>query len=411
MRIVFFTLPFAGHATPNIPLFEELSKRKDKILILGSEKYLQEYLDEKNTTFVPYPKYILDVCHMDKNFDLDPEEAAEKYYSAYYDEEKSIGQQYEIFEMNNRFCSDYYDIVKKFDADVVIYDYNAFFVHKIIACLGIKTIELNCNTCEPANIMKSQSFRGFISDIVQSQVDTSLSVDNILIINKKIQRLHKKLFKQYEIKNIEKKYFSYHCPELQDESECINLKNIYLGFNLPETKSCEKDGSIYVSRGTMSDTWGVHTLLKTLQSLGNIDAKIIATLGNNKEAQSIINENTCPSNIEVRLFTDQIKALANASIFVTHGGITGVREALINTTPMIVIPVNFNDYQVGQALENANAGILIKKRPLDKDEIESKVNYMLEHIDEYRRGVEYISEKLRTRWNEFGVKHILSEIK
>lgn len=77
---------------------------------------------------------------------------------------------------------------------------------------------------------------------------------------------------------------------------------------------------------------------------------------------------------------------------------------------MVVIPVNFNDYQVGKALEKVHAGILIEKYPLDKNEIEEKVNYMMAHVNEYRDGVNYIAEKLRLRWDEFGVNYLLKEI-
>jgi|GEM_PF-1960153 len=410
MKIVFFTFPYAGHAVPNMALFQELLKRKVKLIIFGSEIYLKKYLIGDNVVFEPYPQYITDACKINTDSSLTPEEAAVAYYSYYYDEDRSRRREYLMADLTNHFYIDYYEKLKEFNPDSIMYDYNAFFTKKIMSKLKVKCMELNCNTCEPKNLIKSKSWENFISNIVINQVKESPSLDEIITMNRKIHRLYKKILYQYEIDDIEKSYFAYHCPELQDEAELVNTSNIYLGFNLPKASNCEKDGSIYVSRGTMSDTFGVQTLLKTLQSLENIDAKIIASLGNNKAAQAIINEETCPNNIKVMLYTKQLECLAHASIFVTHGGITGVRESLINMTPMVVIPVNFNDYQVGKALEKVHAGILIEKHPLDKNEIEEKVNYMMAHIDEYRDGVNYIAEKLRSSWNKFGVNYLLKEI-
>lgn len=411
MKVVFFTLPFVGHLTPNMHLFQELLKENFQVVIFGSEAYLKKYLIGDNVVFEPYPQYVLNACRINTDLSLTSEEAAVAYYSYYYDEERSRRREYVVAEIVNHFHIDYYEKLKEFNPDVIMYDYNAFFVRKIISKINAKCIELNCNTCEPKKLIKSESWRKFLSDIVIAQVNNPSSPDEIFMVNKKTNRTYKKLLYEYDINDIEKSYYSYHCPELQDEPQLVNRNNTYLGFNLPKVLKNEKDGSIYVSRGTMSDTLSVQTLVKTLQSLKNIDAKIIASLGNNKAAQAMVNGNTCPENVQVMLFTKQLECLANASIFVTHGGITGVREALMNITPMIVIPLNFNDYQVGKALEKAHAGILIEKRPIDKNEIEEKVNYMLVHIDEYRDGVNYIADKLRERWNNFGVNYLLTQIK
>ncbi|MCR4944082.1 MAG: hypothetical protein K5986_06430 [Clostridium sp.] len=411
MTIVFFTVPYVGHITPNIPLFEELLKRGFKLIIFGSEEYLKKYLTGNNVVYKPYPEYIYETFKIKVDSELNSEEAAEAYYSYYYDEKLLRERAYLLFKITSRFYEDYYKKIKELNPSVIMYDFNAFFVKKIISKIKVKRVELNCNECEPMDLIKSKNWHSFINDIVLNEVEKAPSPDQIILVNKKIQRFFKKMNYEYDIDSIEKSSFAYVCPELQGEVESVDPEISYLGFDLQKSVDCNKDGSIYISRGTMSDAFGIQTLIKTVQSLENIDNKIVVSLGNNKKAQKVINDIKFRDNVEIKLFTNQIECLSKADLFITHGGITGVRESLISETPMLVIPLNFNDYQVGKALEKANAGILIEKRPLDKDEIEEKIKYMLDNIDEYRKGVTYIANNLKKYWNDNGVEYLIDQLK
>lgn len=103
-------------------------------------------------------------------------------------------------------------------------------------------------------------------------------------------------------------------------------------------------------------------------------------------------------------YVDQIKMLENSKVFVTHGGITGVREALFAHTPMVVIPANFPDYQVGQAIEAHHAGILIRNRPLDAEEIRAGYAELNRHYEEYQAGAAAMAAELESYWNAYGAE-------
>lgn len=410
MKIVFFSFPFAGHVYPNLPLLLELLKKKVELIIFGSEIYLSDHLFGENLLFESYPKYIMDFCKISSNCDYNLNNAANQYYSYIFDENLVQMREYKISEITHLFFEQYYEKLKDFHPDCILCDSYAFYAQEITSKINVKCIELNCSTWEPEDISKSKSWQDFLSNILVQEVDNPPSVERILMINRKINRLRKKLAYTYEISEIDKRLYAYHCEVLQDESESVSVSKYYLGFDFQNRLNIKKDGSIYVSRGTMSDAYGVQILQKTLQALGKIDAQIIASFGNNKVAESIINNQTCPQNVKAMLYCNQHEYLSRASIFITHGGITGVREALLNRTPMLVIPTNFLDYQVGKALEKAHAGILIENRPLDKDEIEYKIYEILAHIDEYTDGVNYIANELTKRWNEAGIHNLLDEI-
>lgn len=410
VKIVFFTVPYMGHIMPNISLFKELLKRGFSLIIFGSEEQIIPHLQQENVIFKHYPEYIIEAFKIKVNSKLTAEEGADNYYSYYYDEKKLRQREYFLFEIIDRFYKDYYEKVKELNPDIIMYDFNAFFSKKIISKLNIQAVELNCNECEPKDFVKSKNWENFMKSIVFDEVKEAPSFDKVVIVNRKMQRFAKKMLYEYDIDNFQKISFSYLCPELQGEPELVDPDNVYLGFDLPESIKCKKNRSIYISRGTMSDAFGVHSLIQTIQGVQNINNRVIVSLGKNRGAQEIINNIKFKNNVEIKFFVNQIQVLSQADLFVTHGGITGVREALITQTPMIVIPTNFNDYQVGKALEMAGAGILIEKRPLDKNEVEEKVRYMIKYINKYREGVNKLATSLRSCWRSNGVERLISKI-
>lgn len=71
---------------------------------------------------------------------------------------------------------------------------------------------------------------------------------------------------------------------------------------------------------------------------------------------------------------------------------------------MLVIPANFPDYQVGQAIETHHAGILIRNRPLDGEEIRWAYEELNRHYADYQAGAAAMAEELESYWNAYGAE-------
>ncbi|MFI6098235.1 macrolide family glycosyltransferase [Lentzea sp. NPDC051213] len=64
-------------------------------------------------------------------------------------------------------------------------------------------------------------------------------------------------------------------------------------------------------------------------------------------------------NVEARAEVPQLAVMAHASVFITHGGMGGVMEALHHGVPMIVVP-HMTDQRVnGQRVEELGLGVLL----------------------------------------------------
>ncbi|MCX7842323.1 MAG: hypothetical protein N2489_04540 [Clostridia bacterium] len=410
MKIVFFTFPYAGHIFPNIQLLSELENNGAELMIFGSMEYLCNVLFGENTVFEPYPEFINDFLRIQSNTENKSENPANHYYSYILNEDVIKMREYKVSQITRLFCELYLDKMKSYKPDYILVDSFAFFAWEIAAKLDVKCIELNCSVWEPEDLLKSKSWRDFVSNIIIQEVDNKPSIELINTIIRKTERLRKKLSHTYGFSQAEKKAYAYHCTALQDEPEMVSGNKTYLGYNLkhPEN-SIKKDGSIYVSRGTMSDAYGIKLLHMTLKAFEKIDRLVFASFGSNKKAQMTIND-ISNENIKTMLYCNQQEFLAKASVFVTHGGITGVREALLNRTPLLVIPANFPDYQVGKAIEKSHAGLLIENRPLNQEEILYKTHEIISHMDEYADGVNFIACKLQEQWDKAGIFRILDEI-
>ena len=71
-----------------------------------------------------------------------------------------------------------------------------------------------------------------------------------------------------------------------------------------------------------------------------------------------------PDNIFVYPFVPQLKILKSASLFITHGGMNSVNEALYYGTPMLVIPVGNDQPRVAQQIEDLHLGKYLKRKEL-----------------------------------------------
>src|SRR5699024_9718819 len=67
-----------------------------------------------------------------------------------------------------------------------------------------------------------------------------------------------------------------------------------------------------------------------------------------------------PTNVIVRRFVPQLEALRHAAVFVTHGGMNSVLEALHFGVPMVVIPQQVEQLLIGQAVADRGAGIVLR---------------------------------------------------
>ena len=85
-----------------------------------------------------------------------------------------------------------------------------------------------------------------------------------------------------------------------------------------------------------------------------------------------------------------------ADIFITHGGINSINEAiLLNNLPVIVIPQEIDQFDNAKQIEKLEAGINIDNNNLSPKIIRNAVIKFLENEKKYKIGVEKICKSFK----------------
>ena len=390
-------MPYAGHFFTNLPLIRRMASQGTRLLIYGSGRF-REFLPAENVIVRDYPQSISEYCGNGGKWESDRDKAAYDYFSYMADSGKILLKEQIDDEMENIVLKEMRAESEAFEPDIIMYDTHAGFTAALRKTLSCPRVELNSSVYAPA-LWQSESFRDFYSEILRPSYSGDTSYEQIISMKRKRER---------KSRGGQERSFAYISPLLQDEKEKLSGACSFIGFDADIAPAEQRKG-IYVSRGTVAESYGAFLLRDTLHGLDGFPADITASCGGNPLVIAALEEGGFSDNIKIRRYTDQKSMLAASRIFITHGGITGVREAISAHTPMIVIPANFPDYQTGRAVEKNHGGLMLRHRPIDREELQNCCIQILSRYDEYAAGVKKMAADLKSTWFEKGLPAIEKE--
>lgn len=129
---------------------------------------------------------------------------------------------------------------------------------------------------------------------------------------------------------------------------------------------------IYVALGTISKNKKIiETCIKTYS---NKDCSVLISLGNKINKNDF--KNTA-ENIYLYSYVPQLDVLKKCDLFVTHGGMNSVNEAMFFGVPMIVCPQFSDQFLIAKQVESLNLGITIFKSQFNESVLREKTKYIL----------------------------------
>lgn len=406
MKVVFFSMPFYGHIMPNMQLFEELSKQSIKTLVF-SDAVLSKFIIREYVSVIYYPNEVMNFLKPENELFEISENPADKYYSYLMDPLLIKLRKDEENRLEEIFCQKYIEDIRAFNPDVIIGDTQAVFTRKLIQHLEKAVIYINSSAYMP-DIQKSRDFRNYYEHIIRKETSHSVQYERLLAIHRKQKRMEnedilpgKQVGGEY--------HYAYISPCLQREQKYVEGRIHFLGADILKIKPMEKDDYLYITRGTIYDNYNMGILVGILNCIEGTGISAHVSLGNNVFLRKKINSLHFSSRIVFLDFADQIKELLRSKIFITHGGITGVKEAIFCGTPMIVIPTNFSDYQVGKAISDAGIGMLLEDWPLKAESIKNAVDFILQNYECFYNAVMSCRDELKQYWNNNGVKSLVDQ--
>lgn len=153
------------------------------------------------------------------------------------------------------------------------------------------------------------------------------------------------------------------------------------------------DPLVVVSLGTLH-AFDVSFFRSCIDAFGSLPVKVLLVVGRATDPATL---GPTPSNIIVRGIVPQLEVLRRAAVFVTHGGMNSVLEALHFGVPMVVIPQQLEQLLIGQAVADRGAGYVLRHQLSGRDaptrEVRAAVESLL-HDPSYTAAVRSLATTL-----------------
>ena len=350
MKILFINLPYYGHVVPTIGLVQELIRKGCEVAYLMPFDW-EDKIAGSGASFCGYENH-RQLSEQIKNAYAAAEQIAEQFdcivYEQFFFLGKHLAEKYEK------------PTVRIFTAPVT----NNCLMQKFISAKG------------PLSIFKHKWIaRAFTKDIVKSiPMKTDNWLDEIIHNPPALNLVYTlREYQPYE-EEFPKEQYRFLGPSIYErEEESIN----YVKGDKP---------LVYISLGTVLK--GARAFFQTcVEAFRGEDIDVIISVGKKFNVGKLKN---VPSNIHIYSYVPQVKILKQADVFVTHGGMNSVSEAMAYGTPMVVIPFVSDQPVNAECVERLGVGRRMEYSEVTPYTLKGKVLSMLtdEEIQEHMTKVQ-----------------------
>ena len=341
MKILFINLPYHGHVVPTIGLVQELIKQGCEVTYLMPFDW-EEKVAESGAKFYGYKNH-RQLSEQIKNAYATAESIVEQFDFIIYEQFFFLGKH--LAEKYNK------PVARIFTAPVT----NEKLMKEFITSKG------------PLSIFKHKWIaRAFTQDIAKG---ISMKTDNWL---------DEIIYNPPELNLV------YTLREYQPyESEFPEEQYKFLGPSIYARKAESFDfvkgmnPVVYISLGTVIKG-AVSFFQNCLEAFRDENIDVIISVGKKFDSRKLKN---IPSNIHIYKSVPQLEVLNMADVFVTHGGMNSVSEALVYGVSMVVIPFVSDQPVNAQCIEKLGVGKRLEYSEVNKDTLKEYVQSVLLDAD------------------------------
>lgn len=416
-KCVYFSYMHYGHIMPNLEMLRELSLKGEKIICYSSNMYshlfrgfdceFREYNnlnDIYNMFCMGYPvnSFVQDDL-------LQRVLVTALFFIQTLDRERVITQFY-------------VELLREESIDYIIYDFAAFWGKFIAKDLGVKSIccfeipvfPKNIYDIDIKHFLAYYDFRYLLRDQVfmkPDKIDDSTASELYKILKSYFYLLSKKGYDDFVSMHKSDFLNIVHIPkELQAYAEELDTTYKFIGYKVSKNDNTNIDRGkcIYISQGTVFTQKHMPFVQKSINAFKNTSYEVVISLGMDNRITNIEEQfHELPDNITVGKNINQIKVLKNCILYITSGGISGIKEALSLGVPVLLIGMPDQTYGM---LEKLNLGKIADKWTISEEELFSLSENIIN--DEV---IKSNCKKIADVFNETegyieGVKYILNEV-
>ena len=366
MKILFINLPYFGHVVPTIGLVQELIKQGCEVTYLLPFDW-EEKISESGATFYGYKNH---------------RQLAEQMKNAYATAESIVAQFdlviYEQFFFLGKHLAEKYKkpVVRIFTAPVT----NAKLMNDFITANG------------PLSIFKHKWIaKAFTKDIAK---DIPLKNDNWL---DEIIYNPPELNLVYTLRE-----YQPYSEEFPDEHYKFLGPSMYERHVLPLDFTKGNRPLIYISLGTVLKG-AVSFFQNCIEAFRDENVDVIISVGQKFKIKRLKN---IPANVHIYPSVPQTEILKMANVFVTHGGMNSVSEALVSGTPMVVIPFVSDQPVNAECVEKLGAGKRLGYSSVDRNTLKNCVLSVI-HDNAIKSNLTKVQEMISNSYGNKGGAEII----
>lgn len=341
MKILFINLPYHGHVIPTIGLVQELIKKGCEVTYLLPFSW-EEKVAESGAEFIGYENH-KQLSKQIKNAYAAAEGIIEKYDFVIYEQ---------FFFLGKHLAEKYKKPVARiFTAPVT----NGILMQEYIAAKG------------PLSVFKHKWIaKAFTKNIAKG------------ILMKTDNWLDEIVFNPPELNLV------YTLREYQPyEAEFPAAQYKFLGPSIYDRREEPFDFTkgqnpvVYISLGTVVK--GVESFFRNcIEAFRDEDVDVIISAGGKFDYKKL---RRIPPNIHIYRFVPQLEVLKMTDVFITHGGMNSVSEALVCGTPMVVIPFSSDQPVNARCVEKLGVGKRLEYSQANRETLKEIVMSVLSDVD------------------------------
>lgn len=368
MNILFINLPYSGHIIPTLGLVEELQRRDNHITYLLTENWRDKVL-AVGAEFACYK---------------DDKKLSEQIKNAYRAAEKLITNFdlviYEQFFFLGKHLAEKYNkpVVRIFTS----FASNEKLMKEYINAGGTFSIFRSKWICKKWTKEVSKGIKlktdCWLKEIIQNPPDL-----NLVYTLREFQPFAQE-FSEEQFKFI---------------GASIYERNELSSITLPPSNS----PLIYISLGTIVNK-AKSFYKKCIKAFEHENVTVIMSIGNAVKVESL---GTIPNNFHIYTFVPQLEILKEADIFITHGGLNSVTEALYYGVPMVVIPFMTDQPVNAKQVENLKLGKMVEYKQITSEYLRQTTISVLNNQNIFK-NIRNIQKKIQAvHGNQYGADLII----
>lgn len=383
--LVFWGYPGHGHVNPSLPLVAELVQQGERVYYYSLEEF-RPAIERAGATFCPYGEAFPLALMLQQ-----------RKASA---QEKAYGQALSIQWVFERLLPE----VETLHPDYLITDAQAPWGNLTAQALRVPAICFQTSLAINGRViigffstfLKMLTQRGEKGKQDKGKQNAQALLDNLS------QTYHLKKMRSFDV-FLQKGSLNLVCtsPLFQPYANSFDRERYrFVGPILqprpeapafPFERLAEGKPLIYISLGTMVAEQAPFFCL-CMQAFAQSKWQVVIAVGKST-SPGILQD--IPTNCLIQQFVPQLEILQRASLFITHGGMNSVNEALAYNVPLVIVPQGADQHLIAKQVEKLGAGKQLSAQDLTAEKIRQAVEEVLTQPT-YTQAARRIGESLRT---------------